>query len=277
MNISIKQSIISIAICMGIAATLLSSCNNMTGKSMEKSLSSFSFTKENNQWLNNDIVGRIDEASRTVNITVPEAAYKYEDALKKGNRKFKANFTVSPKATLYKGTKAQKSGKMEDLFIQNKEYTVVAEDGSSKKYTIRIKIDYKTPPVEPANAAAIKKFYGTYRGQLHFDNHDYTMLAVFDSEKSISYSQPMSAIYTNMQWEKRSETEWICKTYHKNDFERKNISNTATFTIGADKKITCKMVVHPMQHAETTKPLEKGSDYTFSPDDGLGFKAPKEY
>ena len=279
MTTGIKKYMASvIAVCIGCATLLLGSCNKLTdNKSSEKSLISFSFKKDNNTWLRADIVGAIDQASNTVSITVPESEYKYDDPSKKGNRRFKASFTVSPHAKLYNGTAEQKSGALEDLFIENKEYKVVAEDGSSKTYTVRIKIEYATPTVDPADAEMVKQFYGTYRGTLHFDNHDYKMWVVFDAEKSISYSQPMSALYTNMRWEKVSENKWICRTYHKKDFERKRASNTATFTIDADKKITCAMIVAPMQNAETTKPLEKGADYTFSPDDGNGFNAPREY
>ena len=279
MKIGIKQTAFCVVVCMGFVTALLSGCNNLnrSPKSAEKQLISFAFKKNSNPWLNADIVGTIDEASHTVSMTVPESAYKYEDSAKKGNRQFKASFTVSPKAKLYKGSAEQTSNAMEDLFIQNKEYKVVAEDGTSKTYTVRIKIDYAMPTVPSGDAEQIKKLYGTYRGMLHFDNHDYTMWVVFDEEKSISYSQPMSAIYTNMQWEKISANKWTCKTYHKKDFKRTTVSNTATFTIGADGKITCKIVVAPMNNAETIKPLEKGADYVFSPDDGKGFKMPTEY
>ena len=278
MKIAIKKyMVIAIAICVGCAAVLSSGCNKMTdSKSSEKDITSFAFKKADNDFLDADITGVIDQAAKTVSVTVPEAAYKYANPSQKGNRKFKASFTVSPKAKLYKGTVEQKNGITEDLFIYNKEYKVVAEDGSSKTYTVRIKIEYATPAVDPAYAETIKQFYGTYRGKLHFDNNDYKMWAVFDAEKSISYSNPMSAIYTNMRWEKVSDIEWICRTYHKKDFERKTVSNAATFTIGADGKITCKMVVAPMQNAETTNPLQKGTDYVFAPDDGEGFDTPKE-
>ena len=269
-----NHTAIAIAVCVGCAALLSSGCNKMTdSKSSEKDLTSFEFKKDTNSWLKNDIVGAIDQASRTVRITVPEYAYKYDDPSKKGNRKFKASFTVSPKAKLYKGTEEQKSGALEDLFIENKEYKVVAEDGSKKIYTVHIKIEYTASTV--TDAEAIKKFYGSYSGKLHFDNNYYDICVVYNQEKLISYSQAMSASYTNMQWTKVSETEWTCKTYSKKDLKRKTVKNTLTFKVGTDGKITCKLVVNAMGNAPSNE-MEKGADYIWAPDDGKGFKAPTE-
>ena len=267
---------IAIAICVGCAALLLSGCDKMTdNKSSEKALTSFAFKKDINSWLKNDIVGTIDQASGTVRITVPEYAYKYDDPSKTGNRKFKASFTVSPHAKLYKGTAEQKSGELEDLFIKNKEYKVVAKDGSEKTYTVCITIEYAMPTVAPADAETVKRFYGSYPGKLRFDNNDYAICVVCDQEKVISYSQAMSAVYTNMQWTTGSTTEWICKTYSKDDFKRKNVKNTLTFRVGTDGKITCKLIVNAMGNAPSND-MEKGADYIWAPDDGKGFKAPTE-
>ena len=292
MKIDIKKyMVIVIAVCVGCAAVLSSGCKNLTdnkstpdktaqssdnaSKSSEKALISFAFKKDSNNWLNKDIVGTIDQASGTVHITVPESAYKYDDPLKKGNRKFKASFTVSPHAKLYNGTAEQKSGALEDWFIENKEYKVVAEDGSATTYTVRIKIEYDVPAVDPADAETVKQFYGSYPGKLHFDNNYYDICVVCDQEKLISYAQPMSAVYTNMQWEKVSATEWMCKTYSKRDFKRKVVKNTLTFKVGADGKITCKLVVHAMGDAPSNE-MEKGADYIWTADDGKGFIAPSE-
>ena len=269
-----NHTAIAIAVCVGCAALLSSGCNKMTdSKSSEKDLTSFEFKKDTNSWLKNDIVGAIDQASGTVRITVPEYAYKYDDPSKKGNRKFKASFTVSPRAKLYNGTEEQKSGALEDSFIENKEYKVVAEDGSKKIYTVHIKIEYTASTV--TDAEAIKKFYGSYSGKLHFDNNYYDICVVYNQEKLISYSQAMSASYTNMQWTKVSETEWTCKTYSKKDLKRKTVKNTLTFKVGEDGKITCKLVVNAMGNAPSNE-MEKGADYIWAPDDGKGFKAPTE-
>ena len=278
-----NHTAIAIAVCVGCAALLSSGCNKMTdskssdnvAKSSEKALTSFEFKKDSNSWLKNDIVGAIDQASGTVRITVPEYAYKYDDPSKKGNRKFKASFTVSPQAKLYNGTEEQKSDALEDLFIENKEYKVVAEDGSTKTYTVRIKIEYALPTVAPADAETVMKFYGSYPGKLHFDNNYYDICVVCDQEKLISYSRAMSAVYTNMQWTKVSETEWTCKTYSKKDLKRKTVKNTLTFKVGGDGKITCKLVVNAMGNAPSNE-MEKGADYIWAPDDGKGFKAPTE-
>lgn len=266
---------ICVAVCVSIAATLLGSCN-MTGQSAQY-LTSFAFTKANNPWLSKDIIGTIDEAFGTVNITVPEEAYQYSDSSKKGHRKFKASFTVRQYAKLYKGTAEQKSGEMQDLFIKNKEYKVVAKDGSSKKYTVRIKIAYATPSVKPADTEAIKQFYGSYSGKLHFDNNYYDICLVYNQGKLISYSQPMSAMYTNVQWEKKSATEWVCTAYHKNDFKRKEARNTVTFKAGPDGKITCQLVVNAMGNAPSNlMEKDKGGTYLWSSGDGKGFKEPTE-
>ena len=290
MKNSIKKYMgISIAVCVGCAIIMLSGCKNLTdnkstpdkaaqssdnvSKSSEKALTSFAFKKDSNSWLKNDIVGAIDQASGIVRITVPEYAYKYDDPSKTGNRKFKASFTVSPKAKLYKGTEEQKSGALEDLFIENKEYKVVAEDGSKKIYKVHIKIEYTASTV--TDAEAIKKFYGSYSGKLHFDTNYYDICVVYNQEKLISYSQAMSASYTNMQWTKISETEWTCKTYSKKDLKRKTVKNTLTFKVGTDGKITCKLVVNAMGDAPSNE-MEKGADYIWAPDDGKGFKAPTE-
>ena len=282
MKVDIKKyTAISIVVCIAVAAILLSGCDNLAGnksvekavKSSEKNLTSFVFKQSNNEWLSADIVGTIDEVSHSVRITVPEAAYKQTDPVKKGKKKFKASFTVSPKAKLYKGTEEQKSGALEDLFIENKEYKVVAEDGSKKIYTVHIKIEYTASTV--TDAEAIKKFYGSYSGKLHFDNNYYDICVVYNQEKLISYSQAMSASYTNMQWTKVSETEWTCKTYSKKDLKRKTVKNTLTFKVGTDGKITCKLVVNAMGNAPSNE-MEKGADYIWAPDDGKGFKAPTE-
>ena len=276
-NIIYRDRLICAALCIGIALTAFTGCKDNTDekRSSEKNLTSFAFKKINNDWLDRDIIGTIDESSHSVRITVPEAAYK-KPAGQNGNRTFKASFTLSPNAKLYIGTAEQKSDVTERLFIDDTEYKVIAENGSSKIYTLYIKIEYETPTVDSVDAEKVKKLYGTYRGTLNFESVPYSMWVVFDAEKSISYSKPMSAWYTNMQWKKVSETEWICRTYHKKDFKRETVSNTARFKIGTDGKITCKMTVAPMDNAESTD-MEKGNDYTFSPDDGNGFSKPKKY
>ena len=191
MKVDIKKyTAISIVVCIAVAAILLSGCDNLTGnksvekvvKSSEKNLTSFVFKQSNNEWLSADIVGIIDEASHSVRITVPEAAYKQT---KKGKKKFKASFTVSPKAKLYKGTAEQQSDVMEELFIKDRAYKVVAEDGSSQIYTVYIKVEYETPAVNPSDAETIKKFCGSYFGKLDFDHHFYDICVVYDQEKLI--------------------------------------------------------------------------------------------
>ena len=271
-----KYLTISIAVCIGCAASILSGCENLPAKPAPNDLISFGFKKVDNPWLDDDINGIIDQTSRIVRITVPESAYKQTDPSNKKNRKFKASFTVSPKAKLYKGTAEQKSGELEDLFIINKEYRVIAEDGASKTYTVDIKIKYKKPTIAPTDAQTVKQFYGSYPGKLYFDNNYYDICFVCNEEKVISYSQAMSAVYTNMQWTKVSPTKWICKTYFKKDFGReKKERNTITFKVDAARKITCKLVVHAMGNAPSNE-MEKGADYIWASDDGKAFKDPSE-
>lgn len=245
-------------------------------------LLSFGFEKRFNDFLDADIIGTIDQSTKTVTVTVPVAAYK-KPAGQPGNRKFKLSFTLQdPKAKLYKGTKEQISGETEDLFIKDKEYRVKAEDGSATMYTLHIKIEYEIPCIDPADIETVKQFFGTYgynavekkvTGILYFDNTTYPTVVVCDAEKFISYSL-MGSLYTNMRWEKVSENEWVCTTYHKKDFKRKDPRVTATFKIGAGGKITCKQVVNAMGDAPGNEMPKEDGSYVWAADDGHGFNNP---
>ena len=245
-------------------------------------LMSFGFEKRFNDFLDADIIGTIDQSTKTVTVTVPVAAYK-KPAGQTGNRKFKLSFTLQdPKAKLYKGGTEQISGETEDLFIKDKEYRVKAEDGSATMYTLHIKIEYETPSIDPADIETVKQFFGTYgynavekkvTGILYFDNTTYPTVVVCDAEKFISYSL-MGSLYTNMRWEKVSENEWVCTTYHKKDFKRKDPRVTATFKIGADGKITCKQVVNAMGDAPGNEMPKEDGSYVWAADDGHGFNNP---
>ena len=245
-------------------------------------LLSFGFEKSFNDFLDADIIGTIDQSTKTVTVTVPVAAYK-KPAGQTGNRKFKLSFTLQdPKAKLYKGGTEQISGETEDLFIKDKEYRVKAEDGSATMYTLHIKIEYETPSIDPADIETVKQFFGTYgynavekkvTGILYFDNTTYPTVVVCDAEKFISYSL-MGSLYTNMRWEKVSENEWVCTTYHKKDFKRKDPRVTATFKIGAGGKITCKQVVNAMGDAPGNEMPKEDGSYVWAAGDGTGFNNP---
>ena len=245
-------------------------------------LLSFGFEKRFNDFLDADIIGTIDQSTKTVTVTVPVAAYK-KPAGQPGNRKFKLSFTLQdPKAKLYKDGKEQISGETQDLFIKDKEYRVKAEDGSATMYTLHIKIEYEIPCIDPADIETVKQFFGTYgynagekkvTGILYFDNTTYSTVVVCDAEKFISYSL-MGSLYTNMRWEKVSENEWVCTTYHKKDFKRKDPRVTATFKIGAGGKITCKQVVNAMGDAPGNEMPKEDGSYVWAADDGHGFNNP---
>ena len=245
-------------------------------------LLSFGFEKRFNDFLDADIIGTIDQSTKTVTVTVPVAAYK-KPAGQTGNRKFKLSFTLQdPKAKLYKGGTEQISGETEDLFIKDKEYRVKAEDGSATMYTLHIKIEYETPSIDPADIETVKQFFGTYgynavekkvTGILYFDNTTYPTVVVCDAEKFISYSL-MGSLYTNMRWEKVSENEWVCTTYHKKDFKRKDPRVTATFKIGAGGTITCKQVVNAMGDAPGNEMPKEDGSYVWAAGDGTGFNNP---
>ena len=79
---------------------------------------------------------------------------------------------------------------------------------------------------------------------------------------------------SNMRWDKVSETEWTCKTYHKKDFKRETPSVTATFKIGANGKITCKQVINAMGDAPGNEMPKENGSYVWAADDGHGFKKP---
>lgn len=287
----ITYAAVCAAVCAGTVLAVLAGCQNIAA-GPDTQLLSFAFKKSVNTFLSADINGVIDHAARTVTVTVPESAYEDAALAQTGSKQFKASFTVSPKTKLYKGSTAQTSGVVKDLFIKNREYRVVAdEDGSSALYTVCVKIAYNTPSIPPAEEEAVKQLYGTYYGKLHFDNNYYDIRVVVDKEKLINYSVPMSARYTNMQWSKRSATEWECKAYQKEDFTRsKPERTTLTFKV-TDGQPTCKVVVNAMGNAPSAHPdavpanptsppannyMPKGADYVFSPYDGTGFKSPNE-
>ncbi len=283
------------AVFAGMLLAVLAGCPNNAGPSGNAgsadngghsgaagALMSFAFEKSVNPFLAADIIGVIDQTAKTVTVTVPVAAYK-NTAGQKGNRKFKASFTLQdPKAKLYKGTKEQISGVTENLFIKNAEFRVVPENGSATTYALRIKIEYATPSIPDGAADTVKQFYGTYgynadekkvTGILYFDNQKYKTVVVCDEEKFISYSL-MGSLYTNMRWEKVSETEWTCKTYHKNDLDQKTPSLTATFKIGPDGKVTCKQVINAMDNAPGNEMPKENGRYVWAADDGNAFNNP---
>lgn len=282
----------------GIMIAALTGCNWSLG---DAKLMSFAFEKKYNNWLTEDIVGVIDEDAKTVTVTVPESAYQYSPAQPGKDaeyKKFKPSFMVSHRAALYKGTRLQKSGITEELFIENKDYRVIAEDGTSQAYTVCVNIAYDKPSVPVADADTIKNFYGTYRGELYFDHNYYKICVVFDGKKTALYSGPMSAVYINTDWEKDTDGNWVCRTYQRDNFERvrekngtdKNghpikinqVKTTATFKVAADGKITCKMIVNAMGNAPSRGDIPKDAYhifkplyYVFRPGDGEGFSAPK--
>lgn len=283
-----KRTAVCTVVFMGILLAALTSCQNNAGPldnagapdngsglpNASGPLLSFGFEKRFNDFLSADIIGTVDQSTKTITVTVPEAAYKKNDG-QKGNRKFKASFKLSSNAKLFNGTKEQKSGELEDWFIKDREYRVKTENGSSTMYKLCIKIAYATPPIDPADAETLKQFYGSYFGKLDFDHNLYDICVVYDKDKLISYSQAMSARYTNMQWEKKSETEWVCTAYSKKDFKRKEVKSTVHFKIGSDNKITCKLIVNAMGNAPSND-MPKGADYVWAADDGKGFKEPNE-
>ena len=275
MKNTIHRTLLPAILCAAAAFTTLSGCKQNPpeeSRSSAKELTSFKFEKSKNTWLDADIVGKIDK--KTVTVTVPAKAY--QDPTSKANRKFTAAFTVSNGAKLYFGTKEVKSGALTDLFVFDKEYKVVAADGSVQPYTLRIKIEYDKPAVPAELAEELKKIYGTYKGTLNFETAPYRMRIVCNAESFTSYSIPMSAYYVNMVWEKLSSSKWVCRTYHKNDFARKAPRNTATFTRGADGAFSCMISVHAM-NAVSTQMSKSSKDYVFDPDDGNGFNPPKKY
>lgn len=297
MKKGIKRLAIYAAVFMGLVFTALSGCQNSVGTGSNTAslgggngspmvttgaLMSFAFEKSVNPFLAADIIGVIDQTAKTVTVTVPVAAYK-NTAGQKGNRKFKASFTLQdPKAKLYKGTKEQISGVTENLFIKNAEFRVVPENGSPTTYALRIKIEYEKPSIDPADIETVKQFFGTYgynadekkvTGILYFDHTEYPTVVVCDEEKFISHSL-MGSLYTNMRWDKVSENEWVCKTYHKNDLDQKEPSLTATFKIGPDGKVTCKQVINAMGNAPGNEMPKENGNYVWAADDGNGFKNP---
>lgn len=111
--------------------------NNPTDpqKSSEKQLLGFKFEKANNAdaGLTADIVGKVDELSKIVDMVVPNGV---------DITKLKASFVLSKAASAsVKGT-LQESGKTENDFTKLVYYTITAEGGSKEEYVVHVE---KTP------------------------------------------------------------------------------------------------------------------------------------
>ena len=110
----------------------------------------------------NELKGTIDEAKKTITIEVqlPVALAANQVAPAFGN--IKADFTLSPKATVKVGDKEQKSGETINNFTKDVVYTVVAEDKSTADYTVKLLLkevpipSYK-PMVIPNDATKLLK------------------------------------------------------------------------------------------------------------------------
>lgn len=115
---------------------MLAGCENplvFPVKSSEKDIISFYFTEP-------DATGRINEPDASIEVEFPSGSDL--------SRSFVANFvTTGHKVKI--GIKSQVSGESSNNFSDPVQYTVVAEDGSSKKYTVLVTVAVDAPVDDP--------------------------------------------------------------------------------------------------------------------------------
>jgi S-ribosylhomocysteine lyase LuxS involved in autoinducer biosynthesis len=104
------------------------------GPTSDKAITSFGFLKSDNPGLSEDAAGAIDEAGRTIEVTLPaETAPSVLTALK-------AAFTTTFGAMVNVNGVSQTSGTTANNFTNPVIYTAMAEDGTSVNYMVRVNI-----------------------------------------------------------------------------------------------------------------------------------------
>ena len=124
------------AACMSMLLAGFVSCGNLTGggdtqmtKSAEKKITEFKFEKANNPGLEKDVIGTIDELSKTIDVIVPSGT---------DVTKLKASFSLSKNTRASVKTTVQESGKTENDFTIPVSYTVTAVDASKEVYLVHV-------------------------------------------------------------------------------------------------------------------------------------------
>ena len=124
------------AACMSMMLAVFVSCGNLTGggdtqitKSAEKKITEFKFEKANNPGLEKDVIGTIDELSKTIDVIVPSGT---------DITKLKASFSLSKNTRASVKNTEQESGKTENDFTIPVSYTVTAVDASKEVYLVHV-------------------------------------------------------------------------------------------------------------------------------------------
>jgi len=106
------------------------------------------------------------------------------------------------------------------------------------------------------DADEIEKFYGTY----WLDGVKNTC-TVIEKDGIVLYSSFMSFSYSNVVWDKVSDSLWTCTAYRKNDSERTSSGKKVilTFKTGSDGTVVLDQYVTAMGGMRKT-PLKKGKE-----------------
>nr|WP_297913435.1 DUF5018 domain-containing protein [uncultured Allomuricauda sp.] len=102
-----------------------------------KEITAFSLRAADNDALDDDVSATIDKKEKTIAATVPSGT---------DVTALKPTLAISEKATVNPGDKAEMD------FSEEVEYTVTAEDGSTQKYTVIVKVD-------KSSAKEIRSYY----------------------------------------------------------------------------------------------------------------------
>lgn len=124
------------AACMSMLLAVFVSCGPLTEegdtqmtKSAEKKITEFKFEKMYNPGLEKDVIGTIDELSKTIDVIVPSGT---------DVTKLKASFSLSKNTRASVKTTVQESGKTENDFTIPVSYTVTAVDASKEVYLVHV-------------------------------------------------------------------------------------------------------------------------------------------
>ena len=132
-------------ICIGLLAFFAGCSNGVTPdavadsnsggggvKSSEKQLLEFALKAADNTVLAKDVIGTIDELSKTVCVIVPNGT---------DVKKLKPSFVLSSGARAFVKDAAQESGKTENDFTRLVRYGITAEDGSKQIYIVQVEAE----------------------------------------------------------------------------------------------------------------------------------------
>lgn len=243
-----------------------------------KSIAAFSFSKDLNPSLNEDITSFVTYSKKTDQrfIYLKFPAGTAEETVKN----LKPVFTASAKARISVKNKAGtydelKSGETAADFYTPGTKTIIdkktqqtvprygtdikitAENGESTEYSVQVEID-----LPKASKAEVEKYFGSYRGTIPGLG---AVIIVLEENKVTLYSQSMSMDYVNIEWEKKDDGSYTCTTYKKNMAQIKNANGKGGYDFAEkDGKITVKTYI---MGVPTT--AEKGESFVWK--SGCGY------